>query len=404
MLDQLIAAEYQMLVLGVGVGVSLGGTALYFVYRKLFVEPDSPKPIEPPSSETSSDTAKAIESTGVATPKEIEKQAEEQVFQQDFKEKVPAAEPVKATKDLKEALGNTRDTFFGRIKSVFSSNQTLGEDELEELEEILYTSDIGPGTVQRLVESVSERMSSDEKSDFEAVRGALKTEMISIFDEVEAGDVETFDKMLSKIDEEKPQVWMIVGVNGAGKTTTIGKLAHLATLKGRKTLVVAGDTFRAAAGDQLKVWTDRAGVEIFSPEAVSDPSAVVFDAIQSAKSKEYDLVIVDTAGRLHTQENLMEELKKMKRVMGKHIEEAPHETLIVLDSNSGQNALIQTEKFHEALGLTGAVLTKLDGSAKGGVAIGLASQFRLPIKLIGVGESMEDLRPFNPTEFVDSIL
>jgi fused signal recognition particle receptor len=195
----------------------------------------------------------------------------------------------------------------------------------------------------------------------------------------------------------------VVGVNGAGKTTSIGKIAGQLAHSGKRVLVAAGDTFRAAAGNQLKTWTDRAQVEIFSPEGVTDPSAVAFDAVSKGKAQGYDVVIVDTAGRLHTQSNLMEELKKMKRVITKVIPEAPHETLIVLDANSGQNALMQAREFHKALGLTGVVLTKMDGTAKGGVAVGLAHELKIPIRLIGVGEKIGDLRPFSVKEFVESI-
>ena len=202
----------------------------------------------------------------------------------------------------------------------------------------------------------------------------------------------------------KPAVWMVVGVNGAGKTTSIGKLAAHLARSGKKVLVAAGDTFRAAAGNQLKVWTERAQVEIFSPDGVKDPSAVAYDAIAKAKAQGYDVVIIDTAGRLHTQANLMEELKKMKRVMGKVIAEAPHETLIVLDANSGQNALLQAKEFHQALILSGVILTKMDGTAKGGVAVGIANELKIPIRLIGVGEKIGDLRPFSSKDFADSIL
>jgi fused signal recognition particle receptor len=197
---------------------------------------------------------------------------------------------------------------------------------------------------------------------------------------------------------------MVVGVNGAGKTTSIGKIASQLAQGGKKVLVAAGDTFRAAAGSQLKVWTERAQVEIFAPEGVTDPSAVAFDAVQKGVAKGFDVIIVDTAGRLHTQQNLMEEIKKMKRVMQKVIPTSPHEVLLVLDSNQGQNALLQAKEFHRALGVTGVVLTKLDGSAKGGVAVGVAHELELPIKLIGVGEKMGDLRPFSAKSFVESIL
>jgi fused signal recognition particle receptor len=204
-------------------------------------------------------------------------------------------------------------------------------------------------------------------------------------------------------ERKKPQVWMIVGVNGAGKTTTIGKLAYLAVERGAKVLVAAGDTFRAAAQAQLKVWTDRAQVEIFAPEGVSDPGAVAFDAVQMAKARGYDLVLIDTAGRLHTQANLMEELKKVKRVIQKLDPEAPHETLIVLDANSGQNALVQAQKFHETLKLSGAVFTKMDGTAKGGVVLGLASQLQIPTLFLGVGEGMNALTGFSPGDYAEAL-
>lgn len=303
--------------------------------------------------------------------------------------------------DLKEALKKTEENLFGRIRSLFKSSGPAPH--LEEIEEVLYTSDLGPKTVQRLMGAVEDRLSKKEKGDYETVRGALKEEIKNIFADSHSAAVD--ENILSKIKfaSEGPTVLMIVGVNGAGKTTSIGKISAQLAKEGKKVLVAAGDTFRAAAGGQLKVWTDRASVEIFSPEGVTDPSAVAFDAVSKGKAQGYDVVIVDTAGRLHTQANLMEEIKKMKRVMTKVIAEAPHETLIVLDANSGQNALMQAKEFHTALGLTGAVLTKMDGTAKGGVAVGLAQELQIPIKLIGVGERIQDLRPFSSQEFVDSL-
>lgn len=305
---------------------------------------------------------------------------------------------------LKEALSNTQKNLFGRIRDAFKSKGA--EDALEEVEEILYTSDLGPQTVQRLIEAVEEKLSRSDRTNAEAVRESLIQEMKDIFSGVQPpqppSDEEFFQNFA--LAGEGPAVWMIVGVNGAGKTTTIGKLCSRLAGLDKKVLVAAGDTFRAAAGGQLKVWTERAGVEIFSPEEVKDPSAVAFDAISRAKAKGTDVVVVDTAGRLHTQKNLMEELKKMKRVMTKVIPEAPHEVLLVLDANSGQNALIQAKEFHSALGVTGVVLTKLDGTAKGGIAVGLAYELQIPIKLIGVGEKIEDLRSFSSEEFVESIL
>lgn len=312
----------------------------------------------------------------------------------------PAAPAVEADVDLKVALKKTEENLFGRIRSLFKSGPT---PQLEEIEEVLYTSDLGPKTVQRLMGAVEDRLSRKEKGDYETVRTALKEEIRNIFADSHSAAAD--ENILAKIKfaAEGPTVLMIVGVNGAGKTTSIGKISAQLAKEGKKVLVAAGDTFRAAAGGQLKVWTDRAAVEIFSPEGVTDPSAVAFDAVSKGKAQGYDVVIVDTAGRLHTQANLMEEIKKMKRVMGKVIPEAPHETLIVLDANSGQNALMQAKEFHTALELTGAVLTKMDGTAKGGVAVGLAQELQIPIKLIGVGERIQDLRPFSSQEFVDSL-
>lgn len=303
--------------------------------------------------------------------------------------------------DLKEALKKTEENLFGRIRNLFKADGN--NKHLDEIEEILYTSDLGPTTVQRLMGALQEKLSKKERADYETVRDALKEEIKNIF----AGSHSAVPDqgIMSKIHfaEVGPTVLMIVGVNGAGKTTSIGKISAQFASQGKKVLVAAGDTFRAAAGGQLKVWTDRAQVEIFSPEGVTDPSAVAFDAVTKGKAQGYDIVIIDTAGRLHTQANLMEEIKKMKRVMSKVIPEAPHETLIVLDANSGQNALMQAKEFHGALTLTGAILTKMDGTAKGGVAVGLAQELQIPIKLIGVGERIQDLRTFSSEEFVNSL-
>lgn len=302
---------------------------------------------------------------------------------------------------MAEALRKTEENLFGRIRSLFKSG--ANNQYLDEIEEILYTSDLGPTTVQRLMGALNEKLSKKERADYELVRETLKEEIKNIF--ASSHSSAPAQGILSKINfaSEGPTVLMIVGVNGAGKTTSIGKIASQLAREGKKVLVAAGDTFRAAAGGQLKVWTDRAQVEIFSPDGVTDPSAVAFDAVAKGKAQNYDVVIVDTAGRLHTQANLMEEIKKMKRVMTKVIADAPHETLIVLDANSGQNALMQAKEFHNALNLTGAVLTKMDGTAKGGVAVGLAQELQIPIKLIGVGERIQDLRTFSAQEFVDSL-
>lgn len=299
---------------------------------------------------------------------------------------------------LNSTLRGTREGFWGKIQRSLSGQ--IDEGQLEALEEILYTSDLGPLTVTRLLDSVETSLSRNQKRSLETVKESLKTEVDSILSQVPRMGVTPFENFERR---SKPQVWMIVGVNGVGKTTTIGKLAHLAASRGAKVLVAAGDTFRAAAQSQLKVWSDRAQVEIFAPEGVKDPGAVAFDAVQMAKARGFDLVLIDTAGRLHTQDNLMEELKKVKRVMQKLDPEAPHETLIVLDANSGQNALIQAQKFHEILRLTGAIFTKMDGTAKGGVVLGLASTLQIPTVLLGVGESMDALTDFNPSEYTEAL-
>ncbi|MFN7454638.1 MAG: signal recognition particle-docking protein FtsY [Pseudobdellovibrionaceae bacterium] len=302
---------------------------------------------------------------------------------------------------LKEALSVTQGQFWGRISSVFSgSTPQFWED----LEEVLYTSDLGPQTVERLLSSVKDQLSNSEQKNLETVKSAMKSEFLQIFEGAGVQEPKTTSQLQYLNLKAQPTVWLIVGVNGVGKTTSIGKIAAKLASEGKKVLVAAGDTFRAAAGNQLRTWTERAQVEIFSPEGVKDPSAVAFDAVAKAKAQNYDVVLIDTAGRLHTQAHLMDELKKVKRVLQKIDGTYPHETLIVLDANSGQNALLQAKQFHEAVQLTGVVLTKMDGTAKGGVAVGLSHELRLPIRLIGVGEKIEDLRPFSPREFVDSVI
>lgn len=337
----------------------------------------------------------------------------------DFVVKVPSKVPPEvAPATLPTALGKTRASLFGRIQSLFGAKQTLTVSEREELEEILYTADLGPKTVQDLLDHVFEKVKASGETGFEAVRRELHTKIGDILTAKAVVHLAEGDDGVERLNlfAAKPAVLMVVGVNGAGKTTTIGKLAAKLAGRGKRVLVAAGDTFRAAAGEQLKTWTDRASagaetdaagqamVEIFDPPGVTEPSAVAYQALERARASGFDIVIIDTAGRLHTQKNLMEELKKMKRVLTKLDASAPHETLLVLDANSGQNALIQAKEFHGALVVDGVVLTKLDGSAKGGVAIGITNEVGLPIKLIGVGEKIGDLRPFEAARFVDSIL
>lgn len=301
---------------------------------------------------------------------------------------------------LGDILKNTRAGFLGRIQSLFSE-ENISNEKLADLEEILFTSDLGPRTVETLMTAVSNK--ADGNLNFENVKSALRDEMKDIFDKTKETKLVAED-VFSQAVPVRPWVWMIVGVNGVGKTTTIGKLAQKFSANGKKVLVAAGDTFRAAAQDQLAVWSGRAGVEIHSPKDVSDPAAVAYSACEKAKNQHFDVVIIDTAGRLHTKSNLMEELKKMQRVVEKALPGAPHEVLLVVDANTGQNALNQARTFHEALGVTGVVLTKLDGTAKGGVAVGIACELQIPIVWIGVGEKAQDLKSFAPNDFVSSIL
>lgn len=304
---------------------------------------------------------------------------------------------------LQSALKKTEENFFGRIKLAFSNSDKKAV--LEEIEEVLYTSDLGPTTVQKLLAVVENELSSSQMAKLDSVKSALKNQMIEIMKPVHEKDV------LFHRAQNGPTVLMVVGVNGAGKTTTIGKLSAKLASENNRVLVAAGDTFRAAAGGQLKVWTDRASevaghghIEIYWPDNTTDPSAVAFDALTKAKAQNFDFVILDTAGRLHTQSHLMEELKKVKRIMTKVIADSPHETWIVLDANSGQNALMQAKEFNQALSLSGAVLTKMDGTAKGGVALGVVDQLQIPVKLVGIGEKTHQLKSFNYSEYIDSIL
>ncbi len=278
-----------------------------------------------------------------------------------------------------------------RIRNLFSSGPS--GDVLERVEETLYSSDVGAQTVQFLLEDLKVE-GKDLQSQLRSVEEALKKKMLQILKEIPPPQFE---------EQNPPIVWMIVGVNGAGKTTSIGKLAHGMAGEGKKVLVAAGDTFRAAAAEQLRVWSQRAQVQIFSPSHTKDPAAVAYEAVQLAQRDQLDLVIVDTAGRLHTQAHLMEELKKVKRSIAKAQASAPHRTLLVLDANSGQNALLQAQQFHAALEVTGVILTKLDGSAKGGVALGLAHQLRLPVIWVGEGEGLSDLKKFSAEDYVNSL-
>ena len=294
---------------------------------------------------------------------------------------------------LKQGLTRTKEAITGKVNEVFSNFRKVDENLLEELEEALILSDVGADTSMKIVDNLRKRIKLEKIEDSEKVKDALKEEIYKILTEK--------DNSLNL--STKPAVMLVVGVNGAGKTTSIGKIASNLKAEGKKVLVAAADTFRAAAIEQLEVWTERAGVDIIKRPEGSDPASVVFDAISKTKSENYDVVIIDTAGRLHTKKNLMDELGKMQRIIDRELPDAAKEVLIVLDGTTGQNALIQAKEFSEVTNITGIILTKLDGTAKGGVVIGICSELNVPVKLIGVGEKIEDLQVFNAKEFAKAL-
>lgn len=296
---------------------------------------------------------------------------------------------------LREGLSRTRTGFTGRLDRLFLGKKEITEDLLEELEEILFTSDIGVATTQELIEEVQAKVARKELKDPQKLKEALK-EMISSFLEV---PLRPHGAPMSG----EPLVIMVVGVNGVGKTTTIAKAAHRFRTEGKGVMLVAADTFRAAAVEQLSIWGERAGVPVIKQQKGADPSAVAYDGVAAGLARKADVVLIDTAGRLHTRTNLMEELQKINRVIGKKLPGAPHEVWLVLDATTGQNAISQAELFNEAVGVTHIVLTKLDGTAKGGIVVGISKQLGIPIKFIGIGEKMDDLRPFVPRDFVQAI-
>ena len=294
---------------------------------------------------------------------------------------------------LKQGLAKTRKQFVGTLDNLFYGDKEIDEEFLEELEEILLTSDLGVKTSYRLFSQIEEKVSHQELENPAHLRDFLQKEIGSILSGAESS---------WEIDK-KPYVIMTIGVNGVGKTTTVGKLASIFTKQKKKVVLGAADTFRAAAVEQLTVWAERAKVPIIKQHMGADPAAVAFDTVQSAIKREADVVIIDTAGRLHTKVNLMDELKKIQRVMGKALPGAPHEVLLVLDANTGQNAITQAQMFNEAIGVTGLVMTKLDGTAKGGVIVGVCDELKIPVRYIGIGESIEDLRTFDSRDFVNAL-
>ena len=294
---------------------------------------------------------------------------------------------------LKEGLTKTRQNFVDKVEEVFTGRKKIDEELYEELVEVLIRSDVGVNTSIELVERLREEVKKQKISQPNELPLILQELIAELLGEEE-------ELALAK---QGPSIILVVGVNGVGKTTTIGKLANYFKNDGKRVIMAAGDTFRAAAIDQLEIWGERAGVEVIKQLEGADPAAVAYDAVQAAKSRGIDIVLVDTAGRLHNKVNLMEELRKVKRVIEREIPGAPHEVLLVLDATTGQNALQQTKLFQEVAGVTGIVLTKLDGTAKGGVVLGIRGETQIPVKWIGIGEGMDDLRPFVPKDFAAAL-
>lgn len=300
---------------------------------------------------------------------------------------------------LDKGLEKTKDSFFSKLGRAVVGKSTVDEDVLDEVENVLISSDVGVETTVKIIRRIEERVARDKYVGTDELDRILREEIAALLSDNNTVDVTDDFALPAGV---KPYVIMVVGVNGVGKTTTIGKLAAQFHKRGKKVVLGAGDTFRAAAVDQLKLWGDRVGVPVISHGMNTDPSAVAFDAVKKATEIGADVVIIDTAGRLHTKVNLMNELTKIKRVMQKFTAEAPHEVLLVLDGSTGQNAFIQATEFTKATEVTALAITKLDGTAKGGVVIGISDQFRIPVKYIGVGEKIDDLQTFNKMEFVDS--
>ena len=299
---------------------------------------------------------------------------------------------------LDKGLEKSKSSFFNKLSKAVAGKSKVDEDVLDNLEEILVSSDVGVDTTLKIIDRIEARVSKDKYIGTEELNSILREEIAALLSETNLGNDTDFTIPTNK----KPYVLMVVGVNGVGKTTTIGKLASQFKKKGLKVVLGAADTFRAAAIDQLQVWADRTGVPLVRQEMGSDPASVAFDTLTSAVSQDADVVIIDTAGRLHNKVNLMNELTKIKRVMQKVVDDAPHDVLLVLDGSTGQNAFEQAKQFTLATEVNSLAVTKLDGTAKGGVVIGISDQFKIPVKYIGIGEGIDDLQVFNKHEFVDS--
>ncbi|MBS1584521.1 MAG: signal recognition particle-docking protein FtsY [Bacteroidetes bacterium] len=300
---------------------------------------------------------------------------------------------------LDEGLKKTKEGFFSKLTKAIAGKDKVDEEVLDDLEDALVSADVGIDTTVAIINRIEARVSKDKYLGTSQLNDILQEEIMGMLTDAPSNEFETFDTPPGK----KPYVILVVGVNGVGKTTTIGKLAYNFKKNGKSVLLGAADTFRAAAVDQLTIWSERVGVPIVKKEMGSDPSAVAFETVQNGIAQSADVIIIDTAGRLHNKAHLMDELGKIRRVIGKKMPDAPHEVILVLDGSTGQNALEQAKHFTAATDVTAMAITKLDGTAKGGVVLAIANQFKIPVKYIGVGERMEDLQVFNKAEFVDSL-
>ena len=347
------------------------------------------EPVKPASQQKPVPTRSPFQTSVLGLDLSIEElQAQEAALQQEFSAR------------FRRAIASTRESLSETIDSVFQSRKKIDAELLDELEEALIAADIGVPTTLHILETVRRGIARNQINDIEALKQAIKTELLSILQASERGGIAS---EMSVPEGIAPYVMMIVGVNGVGKTTTIGKLAQRIKAEGNDVLICAADTFRAAASDQLAIWAERTGVPLIQQKQGTDPAAVLFDSLKAAKARNSDVLIVDTAGRLHNKSNLMAELEKMKRVAGREVEGAPHETLLVVDAVTGQNGLEQARQFLKVAGVTGIVLTKLDGTAKGGIAVAIAKELNLPIRYAGIGEKVDDLVVFDPEEYVNGL-
>lgn len=354
----------------------------------LEVSDEQPVVAEPPVEEPPAEEPGLAEPETVAEP---EAPSEPKV---DRTQEKPAGKSL--FQRLQERLGKTRDAFIYRLDRLFLGKKEIDQELFEQLEELLITADLGVGTTLELLDAARKKVKRDQLSDPQALKTIIRDQILAY---IEASEQPAELVM----PDEGPFVIMVVGVNGVGKTTTIGKLAAKFVRSGQSVLLIAADTFRAAAINQLKIWGERVGVEVVAQNPGADPSAVVFDGLEYGASHQYDVIIIDTAGRLHTSVNLMEELKKIRRVIGKKMDGAPHEVLLVLDATTGQNGISQAKLFYEAVGVSGLALTKLDGTAKGGIVANVCREIKIPVRFIGIGEQIDDLRDFDAREFVDAL-